>query len=118
MGQKMRVVIIEPDKPAHIAEIENSLASMQATVGGYIEIVPAEWMPGGAILRNRNLLLVMNEEGKLEDLEPNFPLQNGSDYLFGTAFVCKGQEDEMVGLSEEEADLIVGLFERKENVNG
>ena len=87
MGQKMRVVIIEPDKPVHIAEIENSLASMQATVGGYIEIVPAEWMPGGAILRNRNLLLVMNEEGKLEDLEPNFPLQNGSDYLFGTAIV-------------------------------
>lgn len=118
MGQKMRVVIIEPDKPAHITEIDNSLASMQATVEGYIEIVPAEWMPGGAILKNRNLLLVMNEEGKLNDSKANFPLQNGLDYLFGTAFVCKGEEDEMAGLSEEEASLVAGLIRRKGEADG
>ena len=118
MDTKMCVVIIEPNQSALISEIGSDLKSMQEVVGGHIEIIPAERMIGGNILRNRDLLLVLNEEGKNDGSKPNFPTRDGLDYIFGTVFICKGQEDEMVGLSEEEADLVAGLVHRKEETDG
>jgi len=118
MEKTMRVVVIEPDKPAQTVEIENSLTSMQSVVGGYIEIVSADWMPGGAVLRKQNFLLVMNEEGKLNGLKPNFPIRGGADYICGTVFICKGLGDEMAGLSEEEATLVAGLLARRGDADG
>lgn len=118
MKETMAVVVIEPKKPARKEIIENSLEAMQKVVGGYIEVIPAERMVGGNLLLNRNLLLVLNEEGKLEGLEPNFPTKDGWDYIFGTVFVCKKQEDEMVGLSDEEVNLVIGLVHRKEERDG
>lgn len=107
---KMRVVVIEPDKPGYITEIDDSLASMQKVVGGYIQVIPAESVPGGDVLRDRDLILVLNEEGKLEQLQPNFPLWGGRDIAVGTAFVCREEDGEMVGLSENDANLVAGLF--------
>jgi len=118
MKETMLVVVIEPGKPAQVKNFKSDLDAMQKIVGGYIEIVPAEWLPNGGRLLGKNLLLVVNEEGKLKNLPPNFPIRNGSDYIFGPAFVCKSQEDEMVGLSEEEATLVAGLVHRKEEING
>lgn len=118
MQETMLIVVIEPGKPAVKKAIENSLSAMQEVVGGYIEIIPAERMMGGNILRNRDLLLVLNEEGKMNGSKPNFPTRDGYDYIFGTVFICKAQEDEMVGLSEEEANFVAGLVHRKEEANG
>jgi len=114
----MLVVIIEPEEPARKKIIENSLESMQGIVGGYIEAIPAERMPGGELLKGLDLLLVLNEEGKLLGLKPNFPTSDMGDIIVGTAFVCKSKGCEMVGLSDDEADLIVEMFYRKEEVNG
>ncbi|MCF8017795.1 MAG: DUF3846 domain-containing protein [Vallitaleaceae bacterium] len=113
----MRVVIIEPDKPARIEEINNSLSSMQATVGGYIQVIPAKAISGGKSL-SHDLILVLNEEGKLDGLPFNFKLWDGADYVAGTCFVCKEQGDEMVGLSESEAQMVVELIDKKEKNNG
>lgn len=120
MENKIRVVIIEPDKPAHITEIEDSLASMQAVVEGYIQVISASAIPGGKVLNKelKNLILVLNEEGKIDKLPFNFKIYDGADYIAGTCFVCKEKEEEMVGLSQEEAELVVALFDRKENANG
>ena len=107
----MRVVIVEPDKRAFSTDIENSLASMQEVVGGYIEIIPAESIVGGEALPGDKYLLVLNEEGKLQNLEPNFLIHDGADVIFGTAFVCKARDDEMVGLSKNECFVIAGLFD-------
>ena len=35
----MRIVVVEPGKPAYESEIENSLSAEQEIVGGYIEAV-------------------------------------------------------------------------------
>ena len=35
--EKMKVVMVEPNKPAYITEIGSDLASMQKAVGGLIE---------------------------------------------------------------------------------
>lgn len=118
MEGRIRVAVIEPRKPIYVAEIANSLASMQSVVGGYIEVVPADCMPGGQALRGQNLLLVLNEEGKYEGLEPNFPIRHGADWIVGTAFVCKSQGDEMTSVSDKDAELINRLLGRKEATHG
>lgn len=117
MAKTMRVVIIEPGKPARIAEIGSSLSSMQVVVGGFIQVISAVAIPGGKDL-SHDLILVFNEEGKLDDLPYNFRLWDGADYVAGTCFVCKEQQDEMVGLSESEAQLVVGLIDGKERADG
>lgn len=117
MGQNIRVVIIEPTKQVHIKEIDDSLASMQTEVGGYIQVIPAYAIPGGKGL-GRELILVLNEEGKLDDLPYNFKIWDGADYIAGTCFICKEKEAEMVGLSEEEANQVISLFDRKEHADG
>lgn len=117
MERSIKIVILEPDKPARITEVGEDLASMQAVVGGYIQVIPAYAVPGGKVL-SRELLLVLNEEGKLDDLPYNFKIWDGADYIAGTCFICKENEDEMVGLSDEEANQIVSLFERKGHADG
>lgn len=117
MKGRIKVVIIKPGKPAHITEIDDSLASMQAVVEGYIQVVSASAIPGGKVL-NKELILVLNEEGKVDELPYNFRIYDGADYIAGTCFVCKEKKDEMVGLSQEEAELVAALFDRRENANG
>lgn len=39
MSEKIKVVLVEPNKKAVITEIENSLKSLQKIVEGYIECV-------------------------------------------------------------------------------
>ena len=46
---KLRVVMVEPGKPAYETEIENTLEAEQKAVGGYIEVLP---------LDNENFLFV------------------------------------------------------------
>lgn len=114
MDDKMRVVIIEPDKPAQITEIGKNLAAMQTVVGGYIQVISARAMPEGKKL-SHDLVLILNEEGKfMRDLHYNFDLWEGRDYVAGTCFVCKEKGDELVGLTEEEAQLVAGLIVREE----
>ena len=117
MERSIRIVVIEPDKPARITVVGEDLASMQSLVGGYIQVIPAYAVPGGKVL-SRELLLVLNEEGKLDDLPYNFRIWDGADYIAGTCFLCKEKDDEMVGLSEEEANQVVSLFDGKEHADG
>ena len=81
----MNVLIVEPDKRPYPKEIGNDLKSMQEVVGGYIETLTLE----------RNVVLVLNEEGKLIPLKKNRLISNGinSDILMGTFFVA-GTDDE------------------------
>ena len=75
MSEKLRVVIKEVGKNAKIELIENTLEAFQEVVDGYIEILPL----------NSNLVIVLNEEGKLLDLETNITISNGlaKDNLVG-----------------------------------
>lgn len=89
--EKIKVLMVEPEKAPREAEIENSLESLQGVVGGYIEAVYPFDDP---------VAIVCNEEGKLIGLPLNRALygENGSmhDIVAGTFIVC--------GLSEENFD--------------
>ena len=53
----MRILVVEPTKDPYVKEIDGSLASMQAIVGGFIQAVEP--------FEDPNVLLVCNEEAKL-----------------------------------------------------
>lgn len=85
----MKVLIKEPEKMAYIKEIENELKPLQEIVGGYIEVIT---LP-------RNTALIINEEGKLKGMAPNFPL--GWDTIVGPAIFLKTTGEEFTDFDDE-----------------
>jgi len=92
----IRVVVADPLNPlAEIKMIDPS--SIGKEVKGWIQIVQ---MRGEGDVFN----LWMNEEGKLQGLNPNFLIFGGHDILLGNAVISKSDnEGEEIGLTEEEA---------------
>ena len=86
----MIVLVKEPFKAWTARAIDGSLASLQQLVDGYIECIP---------LRD-DLVLIVNEEGKLRGLAPNFRIGHGVtlDIIVGEAIVIGIQGEELVDL--------------------
>lgn len=112
----IRVVLLEPQKEARIADIGSSLQSMQSVVGGLIEAVyPFE----------EQVCIVCNEEGKLQGLPLNRALRDSDDHIYdiiaGTAFLCDCSEEDFGSLTDEQAAKYLALFKRPEafvSING
>lgn len=96
----MKIVVIEPCENARIEEIEGELLEMQHIVGGYIESVPFEDIPG--------LVIVCDKDGNLKGLEDNF--ENFDDVICGTAFICRGGEEDFESLTDDEAQQVCEIF--------
>ena len=81
----MNVLIVEPGKHPRLADIDESLESLQKTVGGYIEaIFPFE----------DEIAIICDEESKLKsDTEWNRMLPETHDVIKGT-FIIAGLGDE------------------------
>ena len=94
----MRVVLLEPGKPARITDLDRSLEGMQKVVGGYIEACyPFE----------EEVCIICNEEGKITGLPLNRAVYNDEkemiDIIAGTAFVCSIGEEHFESLTQEQA---------------
>lgn len=102
--QKIRVVMVEPNKPPYVAEIGNDLDSMKKAVGGYIQ--PVNLAP--------YVSLVCNEEGKLLGLEGNRSL--GNDIIVGNFFIVGyDDEGEFISLTEEQTKECMQKFLKPES---
>ena len=105
----MRVLQIDPGKSPKVVELDGSLASMQAAVGGCIEaIYPFE----------EPVALVANEEGKLNGLPLNRALWDANrnrfyDIIAGTFFLCAAPPDSenFESLSEEQIQRYTKRFQ-------
>lgn len=79
---KIKAIIKRPDEPiGHVSYISDTLENLQRTVGGRIEVVPIT--PDG-------LVMICNEEGKLQGLEKNFVMLRGLqvDIIVGDVIIC------------------------------
>ncbi len=105
MTKHIEVAIVEPNKPARFEKITNTLEAKQKIVGGYIEVI-----------RMDGFDIIINEEGKLIDLEPNFGIYGGMDYVAGTAIFAgvNYEKGEFKSLNEVQKTLIKRNFEERE----
>ncbi len=96
----MRAIIKEVGKAPVIRDIDNTLDALKTLVGGYIEVVTME----------DNILLICNEEGKMQGLPPNFSM--GYDVIVGTAvFVSYDGKEDFTSLNDWQIEYLMGKFE-------
>ena len=113
MQKKIKVVAVRPRTAPEVIEIENTLEASQKFVGGYIEALPFR-------IRGKNVLIVCNEEGKLNDLPLGRVLfddyDNLVDLIFGNFYVTKEDEEDRENfgsLNDEEIEIVLKKFERQ-----
>ena len=98
---KISVLLVEPEKYPKVIEIDDSLESMQAVVGGSIE----EYMPF-----EDEIAIICNEEGKLNDLPCCAALVSENkvfDIVVGNIVFTRANDmGETVSLTDEDIDYI------------
>ena len=103
--ETMKILVVEPEKQPYTMGIDGSLESMQAVVKGYIEMLSPY---------RDNVVLVCNEEGKLDGLPENRLLrdQRGVPYdvICGTFFLVGMGEEDCCSLTEQQIDRYTKAF--------
>lgn len=91
---KIRVIVKRPDEKAgHVTHMSNTLKAFQKAVGGYIE----------AVTISPNVRMIVNEEGKILDLDANFAygdIRFPRDLIRGTVVIVGVDGDEFTDLPE------------------
>lgn len=102
----MKVLLVEPYKYPVVTDIDNSLSAEQEAVGGYIE----------AIYLDNEIVLICNEEGKVNALPLNRAVYNDKgeivDITAGTFFICAARpdDDNFSSLTEKEIKKYSEIF--------
>ncbi len=96
----MKILIIEPGKYPHRAEIPHTLEEMQRVVGGYIEALYPFDDP---------IAIVCDEEGKNKGSRLNRVIA-GIDVIAGTFFICGIDEEDFTDLPDDMAEKYMKLF--------
>lgn len=94
----MRIVVKKVDRLPEVREIKSDLVEFQDIVGGYIECLPV----------GENILCVLNEEGKLKGLRPNFI--SGMDIICGDVFFCSQGREDFESLNDEQIKMLMNIF--------
>ncbi|MGN1369541.1 MAG: DUF3846 domain-containing protein [Aristaeellaceae bacterium] len=86
--------------PWQCQRVENKLEAFQALVGGHIETVPV----------SETMVLLVNDEGKINGMEANFPYRG--DLLCGTVVAVGVRGDEFASCpARSNADMMRVLLE-------
>ncbi len=106
----MKVLVVEPMKPPYVKEIDGSLESLQALVGGTIQVVyPFE--------DKAKVCVVCNDEGKLLGLPYNRFLKdkNGDPYdvICGTFFVAGLGSEDFISLTDKQIETYSRMYSRE-----
>ena len=102
----MRVLYVEPHRIPYETEIPHTLEGMQQAVGGLIE----------PVYLDDDIVIVGNEEAKLEGLDGNRRLENGI-IMAGPFFICGEANEEFRSLTDEEVVKYMDQFHEPENIS-
>lgn len=102
--KELRVVLKKVGENPEVMNIENTLEAKQKLVDGLIEVVSV----------TDDILLICNEEGKLDNLLPN--LNFGCDYIAGDCFFVGDDYDngDFKSLSDEQIEEVKSICKEKE----
>lgn len=101
----MKIIVVEPVKPAYLKEIRNTLQDMQKVVGGYIE--PFNYSDDGCVY-------IVNEEGQLLNLPCNRIV--GAQIIRGTFFICRDDADNesFASVTDEDTAKYLKMYSKPE----
>lgn len=102
----MKVVMVEPNKPAYITEIGDDYQSIHDAVGGLIEPI--------YFLHERGVVMVGNEEAKLRNMAGNRRFPEG--IVAGSFFICGDNGKDFCSLSDEQCEKYVHQFAEPESI--
>lgn len=103
----IKVVMVEPGKPAYITEICSDLKSMQEVVGGLIEPI--------YYLDNPNAVIIGNEEAKLMGSEGN--RRFGDRIIAGTFFICGDSGEDFCSLPDDLCEKYLKEFAQPQEIS-
>ena len=104
----LKVVYVEPNKPAYAAEVEHTLDGEQRAVKGMIECI---------YCHDDNTCVVANEEAKLIGMEGNRRFGDGNSIIAGPFFVVGLQGDGFRSLTEEEQAKYLEKYAEPEQIS-
>lgn len=107
MSKNLTVVMVEPHKAPYVAEVDDELSALQKAVGGYIEVAG----------NGDGTLIICNEEGKLQGLEGNRRIRDGSSIIAGTFFVVGDDGENFRSLTESEVTRYMDRFKNPEDIS-
>lgn len=88
--EKIRVLIVEPNKEPKQVKIEHNLRKLQEIVGGRIDIIELDY----------NTDIIINDDGKINGLTLNRVIPN--DIIAGTFIVAGQHFGETISLSKKQ----------------
>lgn len=107
--EKIKVIIIEPEKNPYVKEIYNTLKAKQEIVGGRIQCLPTLFSD------KESYDFICNEEGNLQGLTPNRFIFDKQDVIEGNIIIAKADETtgEFVTLNDSEIEFLMKQIEEK-----
>ncbi len=106
-NKMLKVVMVEPNKPAYMTEIGSDLKSLQAAVGGgLIEMI--------GYLHDPHAIMVGNEESKLRGMDGNRRFPEG--IVAGPFFICGDKNDDFCSLTDKQCEEYVQLFSQPHTI--
>ena len=104
----MRVLVKNPGKDPQTMVITNNLHLLQQLVDGPIEV---HTLTDG-------LVMIVNEEGKLKNLEPNFYVDRLKDTILGTAIFCGEDGEDFTDIDEHDLTVLQTFFSLEDIISG
>ena len=102
----LRVVYVEPNRPAYRAEVMNELTYLQKAVGG--GLIEPIYLEDGTVI-------VANDEAKLRGMAGNRHI--GEIIMAGPFFVCGESYEDFCSLTDEEAACAMKRFAEPEEIS-
>ena len=106
-NKMMKVVMVEPHKPAYMTEIGRDYKSLQKAVGGGL-IEPIYF------LNERGVVMVGNEEAKLLGMDGNRRFEDG--IVAGPFIICGDNGEDFCSLTDEQCEKYVRQFAEPEQI--
>ena len=108
----MKILVKKVGEPCEVKEVEKlELEDMQELVGGLVECMRIDFgVDDYPVFAD----VWLNEEGKINNLNPNFALFNEDgivDVVVGDVFIADSRDGETIGLSDEQAKVIPQVFD-------
>jgi hypothetical protein len=103
--KNIRVLTCKIGEMPEVKVIENTLTNLQEFVGGYIELAYVE-----------GIMMIINEEGKLQNLKPNFVLSSW-DVVVGNVLFTGNANENFASISDDEILTVIAYLGHIGRVN-